>query len=290
MFNVSSTPQVLIDHQISEEDGQLFCNWDVLEAMFPPGTIEAMVAAYAGLLPALAAGTAWDRRVADALPAQPRAPFLPGPAPDLLHAGFERQARATPDRLAVIAPEGTLTYAALDAAATHLAATLLPRLGGADAARDRLVAVGQPKGLRQIVAVLAILKAGAAYLPVDPALPAERRRLLIERGEALPPDDDATIDAALNAGHAPRAAGPGRPLAAGLCDLHLGLHRHAERRDDRASGRRHHRRRGQPALAARRGGPRARPVLAEFRPVGVRHVRPARHRRRAGPAAALRPA
>ena len=64
---------------------------------------------------------------------------------------------------------------------------MLARLDGAP--RDRLVAMVLPKGWRQIVAVLAVLKAGAAYLPIDPTLPAERRRLLIERGEAIVLDD-----------------------------------------------------------------------------------------------------
>ncbi|MDR3537694.1 MAG: amino acid adenylation domain-containing protein [Acetobacteraceae bacterium] len=201
VYNVSSTPQVLIDQQISEEDGQLFCNWDVAEDLFPAGVVDAMVAAYGRLLSGLADGSAWDRPVAAALPSQSRAELVPLPAPEMLHAGFERSARAHPHLPAVIAPDAMLDYAALDAAATHLAADLLTQLDGAP--RDRLVAIVLPKGWRQIVAVLAVLKAGAAYLPIDPALPADRRRLLIERGEALVLDDPAAVDAALA-----RTAGP----------------------------------------------------------------------------------
>ncbi|SFK44601.1 non-ribosomal peptide synthetase [Falsiroseomonas stagni] len=205
VFNVSSTPQVVIDHQVSEEDGQLLCSWDVVESLFPPGTVPAMVAAWRGLLDELATGRGWNRSVAAMLPAQSRAPLLPAAAPELLHAGFERQAAANPGATALLTPDIALDYATLDAAAAHLAAVLVQRLQGDT--RDRLVAIGYPKGWRQIVAVLATLKAGAAYLPVDPALPADRRALLVQRGEALLVEDDALADAALVAAR----AGAARP-------------------------------------------------------------------------------
>ncbi|HEY3909053.1 MAG TPA: amino acid adenylation domain-containing protein [Stellaceae bacterium] len=196
VFSVSSTPQVLIDHQISEEDGRLFCNWDAAEGMFPPGMLDHMAAAHQQLLAALAEDAGWMRPVSAALPPLSRAPFVPVVAADeMLHAAFERQARETPRRAALIAPDIELDYETLDAAASELAVQLLSRLG-ADA-RDRLVAIGFAKGWRQIVAVLAVLKAGAAYLPIDPSLPAARRHLLIERSGATLLDDEAEVDAAL---------------------------------------------------------------------------------------------
>ena len=201
VYNVSSTPQVLIDQQVSEEDGRLFCNWDVAEDLFPAGVVDQMVAAYERLLHAVADGSGWDRTVAAALPARSRAGLLPVPAPELLHAAFERHARTAPRRIALIAPDRELDYGTLDAAATVMAAGILHRLNGAP--RDRLVAVVFPKGWRQIVAVLAILKAGAAYLPIDPALPEARRRQLIERSEAIVLDDPSAVDAALTRGPQP---------------------------------------------------------------------------------------
>ena len=152
------------------------------------------------LLQSLADGTGWDEGARLPAPALPRAPLLPGAAPDLLHAAFEAQARRTPERVALIAPDAELSYRLLDAAAGHLAAGVAARLG--DQRRDRLVAIVLPKGWRQIVAVLAVLKTGAAYLPIDPALPAERRRLLIERSDAIVLDDAAVVDAALAAAEA----------------------------------------------------------------------------------------
>jgi amino acid adenylation domain-containing protein len=193
VFAITQTPQVAMDHHVFEEDGALVASWDVVEALFPAGVVDAMVQAYGGLLQALASGTGWER---GAIPVTgPRAVLEPAATPEFLHAAFERQAQATPTRTALIAPDLELDYATLDAASTHLAATLVERL--ADAPRDRLVAVVLPKGWRQIVAVLAVVKAGAAYLPIDPALPAERRRRLIDLGEALVLNNTAEIDAAL---------------------------------------------------------------------------------------------
>jgi amino acid adenylation domain-containing protein len=209
VYNVSSTPQVLIDQQVSEEDGQLFCNWDAAEGLFPPDVVDAMVASYRGLLTALADGSGWSRPVAAALPPQLRAPLEPIPPPEMLHAAFERCAQAMPERPAVIAPDAMLDYGTLNAAADQLAAELIGRFTGEP--RDRLVAIVLPKGWRQIVAVLAVLKAGAAYLPVDPALPEDRRRLLIERGQAIVVDDPRMVDDAVA-----RTAGPRpdlRPVA-----------------------------------------------------------------------------
>ncbi|HEY3909042.1 MAG TPA: amino acid adenylation domain-containing protein [Stellaceae bacterium] len=185
VYAITQTPQVAIDHHVLEENGGLTASFDVVEALFPPGVIDAMAAAYGALLEDLAAGAGWDRRVADALPAASRAVLLTGSAPALLHEAVARQAAAAPDRPAVIAADRILDYRALDCAAAHLAGRIADRLGGVAAARDRLVAIGLPKGWRQIVAVLAVLKAGAAYLPIDPALPAERRGYLIAQGEAL---------------------------------------------------------------------------------------------------------
>src|SRR6185437_7943161 len=195
VFAITQTPQVAMDHHVFEEDGALVASWDVIEALFPPGVVDAMVEAYGMLLESLASGTGWERGAV--VRARNRAPLIPGPAPALLHGEFLRQARETPTRAAVIAPDRTLDYATLDQISTRLAGAVAKALGSEATARDRLVAIEEPKGWRQIVAVLAILKAGAAYLPVDPSLPAERRKLLIDRSEALQ-IDPAWMTAALD--------------------------------------------------------------------------------------------
>jgi amino acid adenylation domain-containing protein len=194
VFAITQTPQVAMDHHVMEQDGALVADWDVVDALFPPGVLDAMVSAYGVLLDNLASGTGWGRRVVDAIQPSVRASLTPGPAPALLHAAFERQAAATPLRPAVISADRTLDYGTLDQAATRLAGRIVTALEGVS--RDRLVAIECAKGWRQVLAVLAVLKAGVAYLPVDPALPSERRRYMAAQGEALSLEP-AWLDAAL---------------------------------------------------------------------------------------------
>ncbi|WP_211267044.1 non-ribosomal peptide synthetase/MFS transporter [Nonomuraea candida] len=95
-----------------------------------------------------------------------------------LHAPVEAQARRTPGHPAVLHPGGRLSHAEVDRRADHLAARLI----ASGVTRGDLVAVVMERGWEQVVAVLAINKAGAAYLPVDADLPERRRNELIARG------------------------------------------------------------------------------------------------------------
>ena len=90
--------------------------------------------------------------------------------PDLIHKLVEDQVRRTPHAVAVEDGPETLTYAELDRQAAVLAATLRRRGVGPDV----VVGVAVPRGSRLIVALLAILKAGGAFLPVDADHPPAR--------------------------------------------------------------------------------------------------------------------
>ncbi|WP_369939098.1 amino acid adenylation domain-containing protein [Xanthomonas medicagonis] len=87
-----------------------------------------------------------------------------------LHGMFERQAALTPHAVALIAGEQRIPYAALDARATALSARLRARGLGP----GHLLAAALPRGIDAIVVLLATLKSGAAWLPIDPDHPAER--------------------------------------------------------------------------------------------------------------------
>lgn len=87
-----------------------------------------------------------------------------------LHETFARQARARPDAVALVGDERAITYAELDRTADAWAA----RLAAAGSGPGDLVPVLLPRGARLVVALLAILKTGAAYALLDPAWP-ERR-------------------------------------------------------------------------------------------------------------------
>ncbi|MFS1303922.1 amino acid adenylation domain-containing protein, partial [Streptosporangium longisporum] len=95
---------------------------------------------------------------------------------------FEERARLAPDAPAVTHGDRRLSYAELDERAGRLAA----RLAAAGAGPETVVAVRARRGLELVVALLAVLKAGGAYLPLDPAYPAERLRwMLRDSGAAL---------------------------------------------------------------------------------------------------------
>ncbi len=177
-------PQVHLDHQLHfEPDGTAVFNWDYVVEMFPAGFIETVSEAHFELINALAGDEAcWD--LPDPTAGTSRDPdpatSISPEAPQRLEAMFDRQAIAAPDRTAIISPAGSITYAKLREKALALSAELVHR----GVAPGMLVAVTLRKGWEQVAAVLGILYAGAAYVPVDPDLPDERRALLLKSSGA----------------------------------------------------------------------------------------------------------
>ncbi|WP_408630171.1 non-ribosomal peptide synthase/polyketide synthase [Amycolatopsis mongoliensis] len=102
------------------------------------------------------------------------APATPLPAETAAEL-FSAQVARTPDAPAVVFGEERLTYAELDTRATALARALLARGAGP----ERVVAVALPRSADLVVALLAVLKTGAAYLPLDLNHPAERVELML---------------------------------------------------------------------------------------------------------------
>ncbi|MFE7032003.1 non-ribosomal peptide synthase/polyketide synthase, partial [Streptomyces sp. NPDC057621] len=113
---------------------------------------------------------------------------------------FEAQAARTPDAPAVTCGTDRLDYAALDAAAGRLA----HRLAASGAGPEWFVALALPRSTDLVVAVLAVLKTGAAYLPIDPNLPAERVARLL--------DDAAPVTLVTTTETAGRVQGTGVPV------------------------------------------------------------------------------
>ncbi|WP_338475762.1 amino acid adenylation domain-containing protein [Pseudomonas khavaziana] len=108
-----------------------------------------------------------------ALHSQPRASAY---ANATIHECFERTARRQPDAVALIGTTRNLTYAELDAWANRLANALI-EVGVAPESRVGLVAM---RSFEVVAGLLAILKAGAAWVPLDPTYPAARLERMIE--------------------------------------------------------------------------------------------------------------
>ncbi|RSM89583.1 non-ribosomal peptide synthetase [Kibdelosporangium aridum] len=94
---------------------------------------------------------------------------------------FEAQVRATPDAIAVVCGDVSLTFAELNSRANKLAR----RLVSMGAGPERVVALALPRTEDAMVAILAVHKAGAAYLPLDSGQPAERSAGMIEDAAAI---------------------------------------------------------------------------------------------------------
>ncbi|MFF3975116.1 amino acid adenylation domain-containing protein [Streptomyces rubiginosohelvolus] len=89
---------------------------------------------------------------------------------------FQRQVRETPDATALVADGVHITYEDLNARANRLARLLTERGVGP----EHVVALALPRSTELITTLLAVLKTGAAYLPIDTAYPADRIRFMIE--------------------------------------------------------------------------------------------------------------
>ncbi len=105
-----------------------------------------------------------------------QAPAPAAVAPGGCHQPFERQAALTPQASAVVFEGGELDYRELNRRANQVAHALRS-LG---ARRGRIVGIHLERSPEMLVAVLAVLKSGAAYLPLDPAYPAARLKLMLD--------------------------------------------------------------------------------------------------------------
>ncbi|WP_316168801.1 MULTISPECIES: non-ribosomal peptide synthetase [unclassified Bradyrhizobium] len=185
-FNLTQTPQVILDCQVSESRDGLHVAWDAVFALLPDGLLEAMFESYLRSLNNLAADARrWQDACRPELPGEQAAVRLRVNAtsravlPRALHHEFLARAKSTPQAPALLADDCEMSYAELERQSRLLAS----RLVAMGAGPNRLVAVVMDKGWEQVVAVLAVLRAGGAYLPIDARLPDARLQFMLSNGE-----------------------------------------------------------------------------------------------------------
>jgi pyochelin synthetase len=197
VYMITQTPQVYLDHQVFfKPSGELFLVWDCVEELFPDGLLDEMFTAYGSFLERLAIEEeVWQAKTSQLLPQKQLEQIVainqtevPVRKDALLHSLFFERVASQPHQPAVIAGDRyaprqerdhTLTYQELSDRARQLG----QQLRNLGVTPNQLVAVVMEKGWEQIVAVLGILASGAAYVPIDPDLPQERRWYLLEQGE-----------------------------------------------------------------------------------------------------------
>lgn len=174
------------------------------------------------------------------------APAHPWDVP--VHERIRLRAERTPDALAVVSGEKRMTYAELVRRAEGLAERLRATGG---AGPDAVVGICLPRGCSLVVAVLAVLATGSAFLPLSPDDPAARRaamlrdagstHLLVATGHPACETDGPELSAlVVDDGDAPAEALPGGPWAAGPEDLAYVIYTSGSTGDPKAVAVAHH--------------------------------------------------
>ncbi|HAT3848741.1 TPA: amino acid adenylation domain-containing protein [Serratia marcescens] len=168
---------------LAERDEQISGTLNFATALFDRTTAERYGVYLVQVLRAMATNATQPASHLDLLPAAERELLLYGwnrtaevyPAQSCAHVLFEQWAQRTPDAVAVVNDRDSLSYAQLNAHANQLAHQLI-----AQGVRpgDR-VATSLERSVSLVIAQLAILKAGAAYVPLDPHLPVARQAWII---------------------------------------------------------------------------------------------------------------
>ncbi|MGW1777494.1 amino acid adenylation domain-containing protein, partial [Streptomyces sp. NPDC002104] len=154
--------------------------------LFDPGSVRTLLGRVTRVLDAAAADPETPIDAIDILEPAERTALLAAPVREtgpeaVLTELFAAQVARTPDAVAVTCDGRHTTYAELDARANRLAHVLAARGAGP----DRLIAVALPRSTELVVTLLAVLKAGAAYLPIDPDYPADRIAYMLEDARPL---------------------------------------------------------------------------------------------------------
>ncbi|AQZ64583.1 hypothetical protein BKM31_26755 [[Actinomadura] parvosata subsp. kistnae] len=160
---------------VRDGDDGFEASLEIRTDVYAPDVVRAWADSFTTLLTALV--TAPDAPVSEAplvpAPSVTASPEVPAPA--TLYGLVSRQAARTPGAVAVESEDGRLTYRELLDRADRLAGALVERGVGP----ERVVALGLGRSVAMVVAILAVQRAGGAYLPVDPDDPVERVAYLI---------------------------------------------------------------------------------------------------------------
>lgn len=184
---------------LADEEGSVAGHLDYSVALFDRATAERYGRYLVRLLEQLAARPDDDVAGYDLLDDAERREILTGwstgPRPHRRPGGlvdrFTAHADATPDAPALVCDGHTLTYGELDRRSTGLANGLRARGAGPGG----IVALHCGRSVELVVAVLGVLKAGAAYLPLDPAQPPARRAAMTEDARPVLVLDEALVRA-----------------------------------------------------------------------------------------------
>jgi len=189
-FSLSQTPQVWLDNKAYETDEGFVAEWDYVEQLFDRDIISSMHASYCDLIEKLA-NMDWDNQT---LPA-PNLPYYEliqqgnsssqKVCEETLHDRYSKVYHKTKTKIAVvdIGAKREYTHQELWDESELLARYLIEFMAQHKLSLCKLVAVLSQKGYNQVIATLAIMKAGCAYLPLNTDWPVGRLNSVMEQGE-----------------------------------------------------------------------------------------------------------
>ncbi len=174
-----------------ERGDQLHCMWEYATDLFEAETIRRMAGHFEVLLLAIAQH---PQQPISTLPLITTAEIqqlrvwnqtdINYPQDQTLVTLFEQQVAKTPDNIAVVFEERSLSYQELNQKANQLAYYLLQLKREQQLPNNPLFAICVERSLSMVIGIFAILKAGGAYVPIDPSYPQERIHLMLEDSNA----------------------------------------------------------------------------------------------------------
>ena len=188
----TGAPGTFIDLVLYDFEGEYYLNWNYVRGLLDDAFMETLAEQYERILGSLDAGyrkgdfspQRFDGALLmldkhRALIEQLNDSAAPTPA-TTIHGAIEDQVRNAPDSLALTFDDVQMTYRQVDEAANRLANLILAN----DAGPSRFVALLFDRSPEMIIAQLAVMKAGCAYVPIDPDYPTERIAYMIDDCEA----------------------------------------------------------------------------------------------------------
>ncbi|HEX2926727.1 MAG TPA: amino acid adenylation domain-containing protein [Ruminiclostridium sp.] len=187
--SLTQTSQVYLDNQVVETTEGAYIYWDYAEELFSENVISEMFEQYTGLLVGLASESIEKQQALRQASARMEKynDTYEELEKNTLHGLFAEQAERTPDNIAVVFESESFTYRELNTKSNQIANYLTQN----GITPNELVGVSAKRCTGTIANILGILKAGAAYVPVDPEYPEERRNYILTNSKCrlfLEPD------------------------------------------------------------------------------------------------------
>jgi amino acid adenylation domain-containing protein len=181
LYTSTQTSQVWLDAKAFEVSGNLVLEWDYIEDLFPEGMVQDMFSAFCQVVESLAESHSLvseplcvSKEIEESYtPIEESMCGLGGTLIDR----FEHSVAESSDQVAVISHDGRISYAELDRKSSALAYYIQKTTQ----VSDEVIAILLPPSVYQSISMVGILKAGLAYLPLDPAQPDSRLSYMLSQ-------------------------------------------------------------------------------------------------------------